>query len=73
MTGRYGITGVISEDDQELLEVVVHAICSPRTIDMLTPILASVPLQLLACPVARPYLWCLVRTAGERGARGPRR
>jgi glutamine---fructose-6-phosphate transaminase (isomerizing) len=46
------IIGVISEDDHELLEVVDHAICIPRTIDMLTPILASVPLQLLAYHIA---------------------
>jgi hypothetical protein len=42
---------VISEDDHEPLDVVDHAVSIPRTIDMLTPILASVPLQLLA------YLW----------------
>jgi glutamine---fructose-6-phosphate transaminase (isomerizing) len=46
------IIGVISEDDLELLDVVDHAICIPRTIDMLTPILASVPLQLLAYHIA---------------------
>ncbi len=46
------IIGVISEDDQELLDVVDHAITIPRTIDMLTPILASVPLQLLAYHIA---------------------
>ena len=46
------IIGVISEDDHELLEVVDHAITIPRTIDMLTPILASVPLQLLAYHIA---------------------
>jgi len=43
---------VISEDDHGLLDVVDHAITIPRTIDMLTPILASVPLQLLAYPIA---------------------
>jgi glutamine---fructose-6-phosphate transaminase (isomerizing) len=46
------IIGVISEDDHELLGVVDHAITIPRTIDMLTPILASVPLQLLAYHIA---------------------
>jgi glucosamine--fructose-6-phosphate aminotransferase (isomerizing) len=46
------IIGVISEDDHELLAVVDHAITIPRTIDMLTPILASVPLQLLAYHIA---------------------
>ena len=43
---------MISEDDHELLRVVDHAITIPRTIDMLTPILASVPLQLLAYHIA---------------------
>ena len=46
------IIGVISEDDHELLTVVDHAITIPRTTDMLTPILASVPLQLLAYHIA---------------------
>ncbi|HEU4558269.1 MAG TPA: glutamine--fructose-6-phosphate transaminase (isomerizing) [Longimicrobium sp.] len=46
------IIGVISEDDKELPKVVDHVITIPRTIDMLTPILASVPLQLLAYHIA---------------------
>jgi glucosamine--fructose-6-phosphate aminotransferase (isomerizing) len=46
------IIGVISEDDHDLINVVDHAITIPRTIDMLTPILASVPLQLLAYHIA---------------------
>ena len=40
------IIGVISEDDTELEQVVDHVIRIPRTHDALTPILASVPLQL---------------------------
>ncbi len=46
------IIGVISEDDNELENVVDHVIRIPRTHDMLTPILASVPLQLLAYHIA---------------------
>ncbi|HYJ79658.1 MAG TPA: glutamine--fructose-6-phosphate transaminase (isomerizing) [Longimicrobiaceae bacterium] len=46
------IIGVISDDDLELTKVVDHVIPIPRTIDMLTPILASVPLQLLAYHIA---------------------
>jgi glutamine---fructose-6-phosphate transaminase (isomerizing) len=46
------IIGVISEDDTELEQVVHHVIRIPRTHDALTPILASVPLQLLAYPIA---------------------
>jgi len=46
------IIGVISEDDTELEQVVDHVIRIPRTHDMLTPILASVPLQLLAYHIA---------------------
>ena len=43
---------MISDDDKELPEAVDHVITIPRTIDMLTPILPSVPLQLLAYPIA---------------------
>ncbi|HEX8829807.1 MAG TPA: glutamine--fructose-6-phosphate transaminase (isomerizing), partial [Longimicrobium sp.] len=46
------IIGVISEDDTELEQVVEHVIRIPRTHDALTPILASVPLQLLAYHIA---------------------
>jgi glucosamine--fructose-6-phosphate aminotransferase (isomerizing) len=46
------IIGVISEGDQELIDVVDHAITIPRTHDALAPILASVPLQLLAYYIA---------------------
>jgi glucosamine--fructose-6-phosphate aminotransferase (isomerizing) len=46
------IIGVISEDDTELEQVVDHVIRIPRTHDTLTPILASVPLQLLAYHIA---------------------
>jgi glucosamine--fructose-6-phosphate aminotransferase (isomerizing) len=46
------IIGVITEGDEELAEVVDHAIPIPRTHDALTPILASVPLQLLAYHIA---------------------
>ncbi len=46
------IVGVVTEGDTELMEVVDHAIPIPRTHDALTPILASVPLQLLAYHIA---------------------
>jgi glucosamine--fructose-6-phosphate aminotransferase (isomerizing) len=46
------IIGVISDDDKELPKVVDHVITIPRTIDMLTPILASVPPRLLAYHIA---------------------
>jgi glucosamine--fructose-6-phosphate aminotransferase (isomerizing) len=46
------LIGVVTEGDTELMEVVDHAIPIPRTHDALTPILASVPLQLLAYHIA---------------------
>ena len=46
------IIAVVSKDDDELEKVVDHVIRIPRTHDALTPILASVPLQLLACHIA---------------------
>lgn len=46
------IIAVVSEDDTELEGVVEHVIRIPRTHDALTPILASVPLQLLAYHIA---------------------
>jgi glutamine---fructose-6-phosphate transaminase (isomerizing) len=46
------IIGVISDGDEELAEVVDHVISIPRTHDALAPILASVPLQLLAYHIA---------------------
>jgi glutamine---fructose-6-phosphate transaminase (isomerizing) len=46
------VVGVITEGDTDLLEYVDHVITIPRTIDPLTPILASVPLQLLAYHIA---------------------
>ncbi|HEX7241369.1 MAG TPA: glutamine--fructose-6-phosphate transaminase (isomerizing) [Longimicrobiaceae bacterium] len=46
------IIGVLTEGDTELAEVVDHVITIPRTHDALTPILASVPLQLLAYHIA---------------------
>jgi glucosamine--fructose-6-phosphate aminotransferase (isomerizing) len=46
------IIAVVSEDDEELESVVEHVIRIPRTHDALTPILASIPLQLLAYHIA---------------------
>ena len=43
---------IIGEDATELEGVVDHVIRIPRTHDALTPILASVPLQLLAYHIA---------------------
>ncbi len=46
------IIAVVSEGNSELADKVDHLITIPETIDMLTPILATVPLQLLSYHVA---------------------
>jgi glutamine---fructose-6-phosphate transaminase (isomerizing) len=46
------IIAVITEGDTELLEHADHVIQIPRTHDSLTPILATIPLQLLAYHIA---------------------
>ncbi len=46
------IIAVISEGDMDLLKVADHVIQIPKTHDALTPIMASVPLQLLAYHIA---------------------
>jgi glucosamine--fructose-6-phosphate aminotransferase (isomerizing) len=46
------VIAVVTEGDQEITSLVDHAIAIPETIDMLTPILTSVPLQLLAYHIA---------------------
>ncbi len=46
------VIAVITEGDTELLEYADHVIQIPRTHDALTPILATVPLQLLAYHIA---------------------
>ncbi|HUH11959.1 MAG TPA: glutamine--fructose-6-phosphate transaminase (isomerizing) [Longimicrobiales bacterium] len=46
------IIAVVTEGETELSGLVDHIIPIPKTLDMLTPILASVPLQLLAYHVA---------------------
>jgi glucosamine--fructose-6-phosphate aminotransferase (isomerizing) len=46
------VIAVVTEGDQEITALVDHAIPIPETLDMLTPILTSVPLQLLAYYVA---------------------
>ena len=46
------VIAVVTEGDQEITALVDHAIAIPETLDMLTPILTSVPLQLLAYHVA---------------------
>ncbi|HEX6926191.1 MAG TPA: glutamine--fructose-6-phosphate transaminase (isomerizing) [Longimicrobiaceae bacterium] len=46
------VVGVITEGDTELLRHLDHVIQIPRTHDALTPILAAIPLQLLAYYIA---------------------
>ncbi len=46
------VIAVATEGDEEITRLVDHAIPIPETLDMLTPILTSVPLQLLAYHVA---------------------
>jgi glucosamine--fructose-6-phosphate aminotransferase (isomerizing) len=46
------VIGVVTEGDEELSKHLDHVIAIPRTHDALTPILASVPLQLLAYHIA---------------------
>jgi glucosamine--fructose-6-phosphate aminotransferase (isomerizing) len=46
------LIGVISEGDTELRRSLDHVIEIPQTHDALTPILASIPLQLLAYHIA---------------------
>ncbi|MGD0991672.1 MAG: glutamine--fructose-6-phosphate transaminase (isomerizing) [Gemmatimonadales bacterium] len=46
------VIAVVTEGDTEITALVDHAITIPETLDMLTPILTSVPLQLLAYHIA---------------------
>jgi glutamine---fructose-6-phosphate transaminase (isomerizing) len=46
------VIAVVSDGNSELAEKVDHLITIPDTIDMLTPVLATVPLQLLAYHIA---------------------
>ncbi len=46
------VVGVITQGDDELLESLDHVIQIPRTHDALTPVLATVPLQMLAYHIA---------------------
>jgi glucosamine--fructose-6-phosphate aminotransferase (isomerizing) len=46
------VIAVVTEGDAEITAIVDHAIPIPETLDMLTPILSAVPLQLLAYHVA---------------------
>ncbi len=47
------ITGAVTTRDAEVLEGLLDYECRiPETLDMLTPVLASAPLQLLACYIA---------------------
>ncbi len=46
------VIAVVTEGDTEITSIVDHAIAIPETLDFLTPILSSVPLQLLAYHIA---------------------
>jgi glucosamine--fructose-6-phosphate aminotransferase (isomerizing) len=50
---RHGrIIAIVTEGNGDLGDLVDHRIAVPRTIDMLTPVLTTIPLQLLAYHVA---------------------
>jgi len=46
------VIAVVTEGDTEITSIVDYAVAIPETLDMLTPILTSVPLQLFAYYVA---------------------
>jgi glucosamine--fructose-6-phosphate aminotransferase (isomerizing) len=46
------VIAIADEDDERIADVATHVIRIPRTIPMLTPILTSIPLQLLAYYIA---------------------
>jgi glucosamine--fructose-6-phosphate aminotransferase (isomerizing) len=46
------VLAVVTEGDREITGMVDHAFAIPETLDMLTPVLTSVPLQLLAYHIA---------------------
>ena len=46
------VIAVVTEGDDEITALVDHAIAIPETLDFLTPILSSVPLQLFAYHIA---------------------
>jgi len=46
------VIAVVTEGNGELRGKVDHVISIPKTLDMLTPILATIPLQLLAYHIA---------------------
>jgi glucosamine--fructose-6-phosphate aminotransferase (isomerizing) len=43
---------VVTEGNGDLADLVTHKIAVPQTIDMLTPVLTTIPLQLLAYHIA---------------------
>jgi len=50
---RHGkIISVVTEGDEEIAELSDHVITIPKTLDMLTPLLSVIPLQLLAYHIA---------------------
>jgi len=46
------IIAITSEDNEEIIDMADHVIFIPRTLDFLYPILASIPLQLMAYHIA---------------------
>ncbi len=46
------VIALVTEGDKEITGMVDHAFAIPETLDMLTPVLTSVPLQLLAYHIA---------------------
>ena len=49
---RGRVIAVVTEGDQEITELADHVFTIPRTIDMLTPVLSVIPLQLFAYHIA---------------------
>jgi len=46
------VVAVVTEGDTAIRKLADHAFEIPKTLDMLTPVLASVPLQLFAYHIA---------------------
>jgi glucosamine--fructose-6-phosphate aminotransferase (isomerizing) len=46
------VIAITSRDEPQLAGLLAHEIRIPQTIDMLTPVLAAIPLQLLAYYIA---------------------
>jgi glucosamine--fructose-6-phosphate aminotransferase (isomerizing) len=46
------VIAIVNHEDNVISEMAEHIICIPRTLDFLTPLLTSIPLQLLAYYIA---------------------